>query len=104
MNGKATVFGWTIGGAAMIIGMYMLAHLTAMQSAFHANIVALVEGIQPRTLSLRNILDEFIEHRRRTVVRRSEFELARANERAHILEGLKKALDSIDKVISTIKI
>ncbi|PIR41063.1 MAG: DNA gyrase subunit A [Candidatus Yanofskybacteria bacterium CG10_big_fil_rev_8_21_14_0_10_46_23] len=76
---------------------------TELQKAFHFNMLALVNGIQPQILSLKSILEEFIEHRRLVVIRRSKFELKKAQERAHILEGLSKALDNIDKVIETIK-
>ena len=62
--------------------------------------LALVEdGKVPRTLGLKEILSEFITHRRKVVRRRTEFDLRKAKERAHILEGLKIALDNIDEVI-----
>jgi DNA gyrase subunit A len=67
------------------------------------NLLALVDGIQPRVLRLEEILKYFIEHRKIVVERRTRFDLARALERAHILEGLKKALDHIDAIIKTIK-
>jgi len=76
---------------------------TALQSAFHINILALVDRIQPRVLNLKGCLKEFINHRHEVVRRRTEFDLARAKERAHILEGLKKALDHIDSIITLIK-
>ncbi len=76
---------------------------TALQSAFHYNVLALVDGIQPRVLGLQDILHEFIKHRQQVVRRRTEFELRKAKERAHILEGLKIALDHIDEVIKTIR-
>lgn len=76
---------------------------TDLQKSFHFNMVALVDGIQPQTMPLKNLLEKFLEHRQDVVTRRTKFDLARAKERAHILEGLKKALDRIDKVISTIK-
>jgi len=75
---------------------------TELESNFNFNVVALVDGV-PQTLSLRDILDNFIDHRREVVRRRTEFELAKAEARAHILEGLNKALDHIDEVIATIK-
>ncbi len=75
---------------------------TAMQSVFNANIVALVDGI-PRLLSLKVILEEYIKHRREIITKRSEFELKEARARAHILEGLKIAVDNIDEVIEIIK-
>lgn len=77
--------------------------LTPLQSTFHFNMMALIDGIQPRVLGLQDILTEHIKHRRVVVRRRTEFELRKANERAHILEGLKIALDNIDEVITTIR-
>jgi DNA gyrase subunit A len=75
---------------------------TEMQKAFNANILALVNG-EPKTLTLKKILELFIEHRQQVVIRRTEFDLADARNRAHILEGLKKALDHLDEVIKTIR-
>jgi len=77
--------------------------LTALQTSFHFNMLALIDGIQPRVLGLQEILSEFIKHRRQVVRRRTEFELRKAKERAHILEGYKIALDHIDEVIKTIR-
>lgn len=77
--------------------------LTPLQTTFHYNMLALVDGIQPRILGLKEILAEFIKHRQRVIRRRTEFELKKAKERAHILEGLKIALDNIDEVIKTIR-
>jgi DNA gyrase subunit A len=77
--------------------------LTPLQQSFHFNMMALVDGIQPRVLGLQDIISEHIKHRRIVVRRRTEFELKKAKERAHILEGLKIALDNIDEVISTIR-
>ncbi len=77
--------------------------LTDLQTTFHYNILALVDGIKPRTLGLKDILAEFIKHRQKVIRRRTEFELKKAKERAHILEGLKIALDNIDEVIQTIR-
>ena len=65
--------------------------------------LALIDGIQPRVLGLHEILSEFIKHRQIVVRRRTEFELRKAKERAHILEGYKIALDHIDEVIKTIR-
>jgi DNA gyrase subunit A len=76
---------------------------TQLQESFHYNMLALVDGIQPRVLNLKMILEEYVKHRREVVRRRTEFDLARARDRAHILEGLKIALASIDKIIATIK-
>ena len=77
--------------------------LTPLQSAFHVNLLALIDGIQPRILTLGSALDEYIKHRQIVVRRRIEFDLTRAKERAHILEGLKKALNHIDEIITIIK-
>lgn len=77
--------------------------LTALQTNFHYNMLALVDGKQPRILGLRDILSEFVKHRRSVVRRRTEFELKKAEARAHILEGYKIALDHIDAVIKTIR-
>ena len=75
---------------------------TAMQSTFAVNMLALVDG-QPRTVSLKRMLESFIGHRREVIRRRSEFDLEKAQERGHILEGLLKALDKLDEVIKTIR-
>jgi len=77
--------------------------LTDLQKVFHLNMLALVDGIQPEILSLKGVLEHYIRHRQTVVTRRAQFELRQAKERAHILEGLKKALDHIDAVIQTIK-
>jgi len=77
--------------------------LTSLQTSFHFNMLALIDGIQPRILGLQEILSEFIKHRQVVVRRRTEFELKKAKERAHILEGYKIALDHIDEVIKTIR-
>lgn len=77
--------------------------LTPLQTTFHYNMLALIDGIQPRVLGLQDILLEYIKHRNNVVRRRTEFELKKAKERAHILEGLKIALDNIDEVISIIR-
>src|SRR5690606_21973191 len=65
--------------------------------------LALIDGIQPRVLGLQDIIGEYIKHRQTVVRRRTEFELRKAKDRAHILEGLKIALDHIDEVIKTIR-
>ncbi|MBP6884950.1 MAG: DNA gyrase subunit A [Candidatus Pacebacteria bacterium] len=80
---------------------YLYRH-TQLEQAFHFNMVALVDGI-PQTLSLKGILDEFIKHRKDVVKRRTAYDLRKAEEREHILLGLKKALDHIDRVISVIR-
>lgn len=76
---------------------------TSLQSSFGFNMIALIDGIQPRLLDLKAILEEFVKHRQVVVTRRTEFELRVAKARAHILEGLKIALDDIDAVIATIR-
>jgi len=77
--------------------------LTALQSSFNYNMLALIDGIQPKILGLQEMLQEFIAHRQKVVRRRTEFELRKARERAHILEGYKIALDNIDEVIRIIR-
>jgi len=77
--------------------------LTPLQTTFHYNMLALVDGIQPRILGLPDILQEYIKHRQVVIRRRTEFELRKAQERAHILEGLKIALDHIDEIIKVIR-
>ena len=80
---------------------YLYKH-TQLEDTFHYNMVAIVDGI-PQTLSLKNILESFIKHRKEVVTRRTQFELKKAEAREHILLGLTKALDHIDKIIKTIK-
>ncbi|MGH2427994.1 MAG: DNA gyrase subunit A [Candidatus Limnocylindria bacterium] len=82
--------------------MQQLFKHTQLQTSFSANMLALVDG-QPQTLGLKRMLEHYISYRREVVRRRTEFELARAQERAHILEGLKIALDNLDEVIATIR-
>ncbi|MBU0613473.1 DNA gyrase subunit A [Patescibacteria group bacterium] len=76
---------------------------TALQSTFHVNMLALVDGIQPRVLNLKMIIDEYLKHRQIVVRRRSQYELDRAQDREHILLGLKKALVNLDAVMKLIK-
>jgi len=76
---------------------------TDLQKDFHLNMIALIDGIQPQILSLKEILSAHIEHRKKVVERRAQFDLKKAKERAHILEGLAKALSVIDQIIATIK-
>lgn len=75
---------------------------TQLEDAFHVNTVALVDGV-PHTLSLKSILEEFIKHRINVVRRRTQFDLTKAEDREHILLGLKKALDHIDEIITLIR-
>jgi DNA gyrase subunit A len=76
---------------------------TNLQKTFHLNMLALVDGIQPEILSLSDVLKYFIKHREEVVTNRTKFDLEKAKERAHILEGLMIALKNIDAVIQTIK-
>lgn len=77
--------------------------LTQMQTSFHVNLLALVDGLQPRVLNLKMALEEYLKHREVVVRRRTQYDLDRARERAHILEGLHIALNNIDAVIKAIK-
>ena len=86
-------------GAQVLNNLYKM---TPLQSAVHVNMVALVDG-QPRVLNLRQILREYVDFRQVVVTRRSEFDLRKARERAHILEGLIIALENLDAVIETIR-
>lgn len=76
--------------------------LTSLEDTFHFNMVALVDGV-PQTLSLKAILQEYVKHRVEVVRRRTEYDLGKARDREHILLGLKKALDHIDKIIKLIR-
>ncbi|MFA6422491.1 MAG: DNA gyrase C-terminal beta-propeller domain-containing protein, partial [Candidatus Buchananbacteria bacterium] len=76
---------------------------TQLQDTFHFNMLALVDGIQPRVLNLKTVLEEYIKHRQEIIKRRTQYELDKAKDRAHILEGLVLALAHIDEIISTIK-
>jgi DNA gyrase subunit A len=77
--------------------------LTPLQSSFHYNMLALIDGIQPKVLGILDILQEYVKHRQKVVRRRTEYELKKAEARAHILEGYKIALDNIDEVIRIIR-
>ncbi|MBU1037061.1 DNA gyrase subunit A [Patescibacteria group bacterium] len=81
---------------------YLYKH-TQLQETFHVNLLALVDGIQPKVLTLKMVLEEYIKHREEVVKRRTQYDLDKAKERAHILEGLMIALNKIDAVIKTIK-
>lgn len=76
---------------------------TELERSFHVNLLALRDGVQPEVLPLKSLLEQFLDHRKIVVERRTRFDLARAQERAHILEGLVRALDRIDAVIKTIR-
>jgi len=89
-------------GAQPRKALNQLLQYTPMQSTFGINMLALVDG-EPRVLSLKRALQHYINHRQEAIVRRTRFELERARNRAHILEGLKIALDNLDEVIATIR-
>ncbi|KKN91757.1 hypothetical protein LCGC14_0214250 [marine sediment metagenome] len=76
---------------------------TDLQRTFHLNLLALVDGIQPKVLNLQEILNYYLQHRKEVITRRTKFDLNKAKERAHILEGLHKCLSRIDAVIKTIR-
>ncbi|MEK9155297.1 MAG: DNA gyrase subunit A [Patescibacteria group bacterium] len=80
-----------------------LYQMTQLQTTFHYNMLALIDGLQPRILNVKQILEEHIKHRQTVVRRRTEYDLAKIDERLHILEGLRIALAHIDEVIATIK-
>ena len=88
--------------AAASVVLNNLYQHTTMQNAFHVNMVALVDG-QPRVLTLRSALSRFIDFRKEVIRRRAEYDLTRARERAHILEGLRIALENMDEVIALIR-
>ena len=75
---------------------------TSMQTSFGVNMVALVDGV-PKTLRLRELIRHYVDHQREVVTRRTQYELRRAEARAHILEGLLVALDNLDAVIKLIR-
>jgi len=77
--------------------------MTQLQESFHVNMIALIDGIQPKLMGLKEILEHYLEHRKKVITRKCQYELLLAEARAHILEGLKIALDNIDKIIETIK-
>lgn len=80
-----------------------LYQMTQLQQTFHLNMLALVDGIQPRVLTLKMVLEEYVKHREEVVRRRTKFDLEKAEDRAHILDGLMIALEKIDEVVKTIK-
>lgn len=77
--------------------------LTQLQETFHVNMLALVDGLQPRVLNLKTILEEYLKHRTVVITRRAKYDLNKAEERAHILKGLALAIEHIDEVIKIIK-
>ena len=80
-----------------------LYQMTQMQETFHVNMLAIVDGIQPRVLTLKNILEEYVKHRQIVIRRRTEFDLRKAKAREHILEGIHIALLNINEIIKTIQ-
>ncbi|HET7590458.1 MAG TPA: DNA gyrase subunit A [Solirubrobacterales bacterium] len=90
------------GGPPAKVVLNNLYKKTAMQTTFGANMVALVDGV-PKTLSLRQLIHHYVDHQREVVTRRTQYELRRAEARAHILEGLLIALDNLDAVIALIR-
>jgi DNA gyrase subunit A len=90
------------GGPPAKVVLNNLYKKTAMQTSFGVNCVALVDGV-PRTLGLRELIKYYVEHQREVVTRRTQYELRRAEARAHILEGLLVALDNLDAVIKLIR-
>ena len=100
-HGMRIVIDLRKGVTPKVILNQLFAH-TQLQTAFGVMNLALVKGL-PQTLSLKQMLEHFIAHRKEVVTRRTRFDLAKAEERAHILEGLKIALDNIDEVIAIIK-
>jgi DNA gyrase subunit A len=100
-HGMRIVIDLRRGTSPKVILNQLFAH-TQLQTAFGVNNLALVKGL-PKTLALKEMLGYFIEHRREVVTRRTRFDLQKAEDRAHILEGLKIALDNIDEVIAIIK-
>lgn len=100
-NGMRIVIELKRGASPKIILNQLFTH-TQLQINFNVNALALVEG-RPKLLSLKETVEHFVAHRREVVIRRAKFDLRKAEEREHILEGLKIALDNIDEVIKTIK-
>src|SRR5437016_1595989 len=100
-SGMRVVIELKRGEVAEII-LNNLFKLTQLQDSFGMNMVALVDG-QPRVLNLRQFLEFFVQHRREIVVRRTRYELRKARERGHILEGLAVALSNVDEIIALIK-
>lgn len=89
-------------GAEPRTTLNQLLKFTQMQTTFGCNMLALVDG-EPRVLSLKKLLQHYVEHRREVITRRSRYELEKAKHRAHVLEGLRHALDHLDAVINTIR-
>lgn len=100
-NGMRIVIKLKMGAVANVV-LNTLFKYTQLQSSFSVNNIALVDG-RPRLLNLKQLIKYFVKHRHEVIVRRAQFELNKAQARAHILEGLLKALDFIDEVISIIR-
>ena len=100
-EGMRVVFELRTGVQPMVV-LNNLYKFTAMQSSFSANMLALVDGM-PRVITLRQALQQFLEFRREVIRRRTEFELAKARQRAHILAGLRIAISNLDEVIQLIR-
>jgi DNA gyrase subunit A len=101
-NGMRLVIETKRGGDPPEVVLNQLYKRTAMQSTFGINMVALVDGV-PKTLGLKELIEHYVNHQREVVIRRTQFELRRAEARAHILEGLLIALDNLDAVIELIR-
>ena len=100
-NGMRIVIRLKMGAVANVV-LNTLFKYTALQSSFSVNNIALVDG-RPRLLNLKQLIKYYVRHRHEVVVRRAQFELNKAKTRAHILEGLLKALDVLDEVIAIIR-
>ena len=100
-NGMRVVIELKRGASPKIVLNHLFSH-TQMQSNFNVNALALVDG-RPQVLTLKEMIQHFVDHRRDVVIRRTKFDLDKAEKRAHILEGLKVALENIDEVIRIIK-
>lgn len=101
-EGVRVVIDLKVGAASSKI-LNQLYELTELQTVFHYNMVALVDEVQPKLLTMLEILEEFLKHRDVVVRRRTEYDLKVAKARAHILEGLKIALDHLDEIIKIIR-
>src|SRR3954468_18357074 len=101
-NGMRLVIETKRGGDPPEVVLNQLYKRTAMQSTFGINMVALVDGV-PKTLGLKELIEHYVNHQREVVIRRTQYELRRAEARAHILEGLLIALDNLDAVIELIR-
>ena len=100
-NGLRIVIELKRGASPKIILNQLFTH-TQLQMNFNVNALALVRG-KPELLNLKDIIQHFVEHRREVIIRRAKYDLKKAEERAHVLEGLKIALDNIDEVVRTIR-